>query len=227
MPVATINWIEPDNIDHRLRALGFPREVLEAAIHVWMAARNSGTPFHASNYEGTVAFHEGIATLRQEGHQHGLVKDVQNGVELCLCPSTGVAVMLALGGRWTGDADNLERKPTTKYKRGPGSQELLTKQLTMFPVVNGQVKKNDYSVWIFMLRMSGNGTVAAELSLPAVVANATSRKTGKQKKTGVITDWYERVFLGTFSAGPRDKRSQVEDDLVPTAEIDVPVRPRR
>jgi hypothetical protein len=226
MRLITVNWIDPAKVNARLLELGFPRDVIDAAIGVWLAARNSGTPFHSASYEGTSAYHEGVASLRIEGHPHGLVKHTRNGVELCLCPVTGVAVMLAPGDQWTGDAENPHRKPTTKYKRGPGSQELLTNpQLTMFLPAEEKIEKVKYHVWILLLRPTAEG-VAAELSLPAEMGSEKTRA-GKIKKTGTITDWHERIFLGTYLTGPRSDQSSRHEDLTPTGEIDVPVKQRQ
>jgi len=202
--------------------LGFPFEVLNRTIDVWLAGMNSGTPFHAENYPGTIAYHESLATLRIEGQPYGLEKLSRDGVQLCHCPATKIAVVICQGDGRTGDIDNIHLKPSTKYKRGRGSRALLEAQPSLFPEEPAAVDEDPYDVWILLLRMTPAGDAIAELSWPSVI---DVKGNAKGEERGTILDWHERVFLGSFSAGPRDAKS-ILSDLSPTGDVEVPVKKR-
>lgn len=223
MPRKTINWTNPTEAAARAAEVGFPFEVLTPTAEVWISAMNSGTDLHAENYAGTIAWHEAVKTLRLHGLALGLEKLVRNGVQLCFCPTTRVAVMIAQGDPRTGDAANLHIKPSTKYPRGPVSCAVLRAQLTLFPMDAKPLATDEYEVWIFMLHMTPSGETRAELSRPSVIQVKTS---SDGDETGTIVDWYERIFLGSFEAGPIGGRRAIPDDLTPTGAVDVPVKKR-
>lgn len=220
----TVAWTETADVVARAAELGFPFEILRRTIEVWIAGMNSGTPFHAENYPGTMAYHESLATLRLEGQRFGLEKLSREGVQLCLCPATKIAVVISQGDGRTGDVDNLQIKPSTKYKRGRGSRSLLEAQpfLPGFDEAADSEEVEPYDVWILLLRMTPTGDTVAELSWPSVIDVKLNSK-GEERCT--ILDWYERIFLGTFAAGPRDSKS-LASDLAPTGDVEVPVKKR-
>lgn len=82
MAKQTANWTKAIDAANRVAELGFPIDVLTPTVEVWTAGKNSGTEFHAENYAGTIAYHEAIKTLRQEGVRYGLEKLRRKGVEL-------------------------------------------------------------------------------------------------------------------------------------------------
>jgi len=218
----TVTWTKPADVAARLAEIGFPLDVLATTIDVWIAGMNAGTPFHAENYPGTIAYHEALATLRIEGKAHGLEKLSRDGVQLCLCPATKIAVVICQGDGRTGDIDNIDVKPTTKYKRGRGSRELLEAQLSLFAEDTASTDKDPYDVWILLLRMTPAGEAIAELAWPSVI---DVKVNAKGEERGTILDWHERIMLGTFNAGPRDARS-LPGDLSPTGDVVVPVKKR-
>lgn len=224
MPNKTVTWTKLADVAARVAELGFPLEVLLHTIDVWIAGMNSGTPFHAENYPGTLAYHESLATLRLEGQPFGLEKLSREGVQLCLCSATKIAVVISQGDGRTGDVDNLHIKPSTKYKRGRGSRTLFEAQpfLPGFDDAGDPTDVEPYDVWILLLRMTPTGETVAELSWPAVIDVKVNSK-GEERCT--ILDWHERILLGTFSAGPRDTKS-LPDDFAPTGDVDVPVKKR-
>lgn len=222
MPKKTVTRHKPPDVAARVAELGFPLDVLTRAIHVWIAGMNSGTPFHAENYPGTIAYHESLATLRMAGQPHGLEKLSRDGVQLCLCPATKIAVVICQGDGRTGDIDNVDVKPSTKYKRGPGSRALLESQLQLFAEEAEAVDEDPYDVWILLVRMTPVGDAVAELSWPSVI---DVKKNSKGEERGIIVNWYERIFLGNIAAGPRDTMS-LPLDLTPTGEVEVPLKKR-
>lgn len=220
----TVALTEAADVAARVAELGFPLEVLRRTIDVWIAGMNSGTPFHAENYPGTIAYHESLATLRLEGQRVGLEKLSREGVQLCLCPSTKIAVVISQGDGRTGDVDNLHIKPSTKYKRGRGSRSLLKAQPSLpgFDEAGDAKEVEPYDVWLLLLRMTPTGDAVGELSWPSVIDVKLNSK-GEERCT--ILDWHERIFLGTFTAGPRDSKS-LSSDLAPTGDVEVPVKKR-
>ncbi len=221
----TIIWTKPADVAARTAQLGFPLEVLTRTIDVWIAGMNSGTPFHAENYAGTIAYHESLATLRLEGKLVGLEKLSRDGVQLCLCPGTKVAVVIAQGDARTGDLENLHLKPSTKYKKGSGSRALLATQpyLPGFQVETESASAEEpYDVWLLLLRMTGGGDTVAELSWPSEIHVKRNSK-GEERCT--IVDWHERILLGSFPNDPQGQKA-LPSDLAPTSEVEVSVKKR-
>lgn len=218
----TISWTNPTEVAARVAEMGFPLEVLRRTIDTWIAGMNSGTPYHAKNYPGQIAYHESLATLRLEGHPFGLQGLTREGVELCLCPTTNVAVVVSQGDGRTGDIGNLHLKPSTKYKRGRGSRALLQAQPSLpgFDDEGDPTSFEPYDVWILLLRLTPDGDTVAELSWPSVIDVKCNAK-GEERCT--ILDWHERIFLGSFSGGPG---VGLTNDLVPTGGFEVPVMKR-
>lgn len=215
MSHCTQNWTEPTEIADRAAAIGFPLDVLRPTIEVWIAGMNSGTPLHANNFPGTIAWHQAIPTLRLEGLRYGLQPVERKGVQLCVCSQTQAAVVITQGDSRTGDTENLHLKPSTKYPRGPMSCAVLTAQTSLFPEESLEANTDPYDVWILLLHMTPTGQTRAELSLPAII----------DEESGTILDWHERIFLGTFD-GQMSSAALSGADLSPTHEIDVPVRKR-
>src|SRR5256885_5918912 len=117
----TINRTNPTEAAARTAEIGFPMDVLTPAIDVWVAGMNSGTPLHAENYAGTIAWHEAVRTIREEALRHGLEQLSRDGVQPCVSQELRTAVVIAQGDSRTGDVHNLHIKPSTKYPRGPVS----------------------------------------------------------------------------------------------------------
>lgn len=209
----TINHTNED-AEARVAELGFPMSVLRPTIETWIAGMRSGTPFHAANYAGTEAYHQSLAELRIQGHVLGLEPLSRDGVELCFCLETRVAVVVAQGNARTGDTENLQLKPTTKYKRGPRSCEVLSAQLDMF---QGEAKTeaSDHEVWILLFHMAHDGETRVELSRPSVI----------DEESGTILNWHERIFLGAFPSGA-GMLQPIPTDLAPNADVVVPIRKR-
>lgn len=92
----TINRMDPTEVAGRCDGLGFALDVLTPTIDVWIAGMNSGmnsgTPLHAENYAGTIAWHEAVRTIREEGLRHGLERLSREGVQLCV--NQGVVITL-------------------------------------------------------------------------------------------------------------------------------------
>jgi hypothetical protein len=215
---------EPTHVVSRVEVLGFPHKVLVRTIETWLAAINSGTPFHAENYAGTLAYHESLAMLRIEGQPFGLEKLSIDGVQLCLCPATNIAVIIAQGDGRTGDVENAHIPPSTKYKRGPATRNLVMAQpmLPGFDEAGDRTDVERYDVWILLLRMTPDGEAIAELSWPALM---TVTKNSKDAERCTIIAWHERIILGTFGGGTGDTKS-LPDDLAPTGDVEVPVKKR-
>ncbi len=214
MSIRTRNLIDATEIADRLAELGFPLDILEPTIEVWIAGKNSGTPLHASNYAGTIAYHHAVPMLRLEGMRYGLQPLERKGVQLCVSPETRVAVVITQGDARTGDIENLHLKPSTKYPRGPMSCAVLTAQTSLFPEGTPEADPDPYEVWTLLLHMSYSGETHAELSLPAII----------DEETGTILDWYERIFLGSFKN--EAQLALVPSDLTPSADVDIPVKRR-
>ncbi len=214
----TINWTNTDEAAARAAEIGFPFEVLLPTIETWIAFMNSGTELHADNYAGLIAWHESIRMLRLEGRQFALEKLARSNVELCFCPRTSVAVMIVQGDARTGDASKLNVKPRTKYPRGPMSCDVLDAQMSMFPEERAVAAEQ---AWVLLLHMTALGETRAELSRPSVIHRAIARD---GSETGIITDWNERIFLGTFERGRLT--SAIPTDLSPTDAVVVPLKKR-
>lgn len=215
MPIITVNNTTNHTeqaADARVAELGFPMSVLRPTIETWIAGRNSGTPFHAANYPGTEAYHQSLAELRIQGQPIGLEPRTRDGVELCVCNETRVGVVVSLGNARTGDIENLQLKPSTKYPRGPRSREVLTVQTSLFPV-DAQATCEE-EVWILLFLMTDEGETRVELSLPSVIDDE-----------GTIVNWRERILLGCYPSGSGSRRPLVRD-LEPTADVVVPMKKR-
>ncbi len=221
MAKRTINCIDATDAATRAAEIGFPLDVLIPTIEVWIAGKNSGTDLHAENYAGTIAYHEALKTLREEGLRHGLEKLSRKGVQLCVCAKTRVAVVIAQGDSRTGDTKNLHIKPSTKYPRGPMSCSVLEAQLSLFPG-EPSAKESPYEVWLLLLHMTPSGETLAELSHPSVI---DIKESEDGTESGTILDWHERIFFGTFKSGPRITLP-LPSDLSPTADVVVPVKKR-
>lgn len=211
----TVNHTDPTSIATRLAELGFPMEVLTPTIDVWIAARNSATPFHAASFGGTYAYHEGVRTLREEGLPHGLEQLTRDGVELCVNHTKRTAVVIVTGDARTGDADNLHIQPSTKYPRGPVSMAVLTAQLSLFPIEGKKARTDPFDVWVLLLHMHPDGDTRVELSLPGVINDE-----------GVILSWEERIFLGTFRGNTIPAKADAPLDLTPTENVAITVKKR-
>lgn len=215
MTTRTRNWTDADAAQ-RAADIGFPLDVLNPTVHVWIAGMNSGSPLHAVNYPGTMAWHQAIPTLRLEGLRFGLEAVRRKGVELCVCAATRVGVVIAQGDGRTGDTENLHIKPTTKYPRGPVSSAVLKAQLSLFPDTEDDDSDDEpYEVWILMMHKTPTGETKAELSRPRTI-----------DESGTILDWHERIFIGTFPEDVPDAARLPKPDLTPTGDIVVPVKKR-
>lgn len=222
MAKSTINWTDPSKAAVRAAEIGFPFAVLTPTIDVWTAGMNSATEYHAENYAGTIAWHEAVKTVRMEGRDFELEKLSRDGVQLCYCAKTKVALMIAQGDARTGDRENLHLKPSTKYPRGPISCAVLEAQLTLF-AQNAPVETAEYEVWILMLYLTPDGVTRAELSWPSVIAKKVS---AGGDESGTIVDWRERIFIDTSGPGPTGARRAIPSDLAPTGAVDVPLKKR-
>lgn len=213
MAKKTVSVLVPADVNARLEEIGFPRSVIDETRDVWTAAMNSGTPFHAKSYPGTLGYHEGVATLRMEGQSYGLEGLNREGVELCVNPTTRNAVVIVQGDARTGDIDNLHLKPSTKYPRGEVSRDVLIAQLLLFPEEK-KTNVDPYDVWVLLLYKIGDET-RAELSRPRFIDD-----------NGTILDWHERIFLGAQRGSGMPTSASGSNDLAPTGDVVVPVKAR-
>jgi hypothetical protein len=211
----TINRTDPTEVAARCAELGFALDVLTPTIDVWIAGMNSGTPLHAENFAGTIAWHEAVRTIREEGLRHGLERLSREGVQLCVNHTTRTAVVIAQGDARTGDVDNLHIKPSTKYPRGPVSRAVLSAQLSLFPEVGKNAKTDPFEVRILLLHMPLEGDTRAELSLPSLIND-----------DGAILDWHERIFLGSFRGNDLPVRGSLPTDLSPTENVVIALKKR-
>lgn len=211
----TINRTNPTEVAARTAEIGFRTDVLIPAIDVWIAGMNSGTPLHAENYAGTIAWHEAVRTIREEGLRYGLQRLSRDNVQLCVNHTTRTAVVIVQGDARTGDVDNLHIKPSTKYPRGPVSRAVLNAQLSLFPEEGKKARTDPFEVWILLVHMTPQGETRAELSLPSVIT-----------EDGVILDWYERIFLGTFRGNELPARGSLPADLSPTEDVVIALKKR-
>ena len=211
----TVNHTNPLDIASRLAELGFPLDVLTAAIDVWIAGKNSGTPYHAASFAGTIAYHEAVRVLREEGQRYGLEQLTRENVELCVNHTQRTAVVIVQGDARTGDIDNLHIQPSTKYPRGPVSAAVLTAQMPLFPELGKKTRTDPFEVWVLLPHMALDGDTRAELSLPAVIS-----------EDGVILSWQERIFLGTFRGNSLPGEGVGPIDLTPTENVNITVKKR-
>lgn len=215
MSIHTINLIDPTEAAERCAEIGFPADVLTPTIDVWIAGVNSQTPLHPESYGGTIAWHEGVRTIREEGVRHGLEPLSREGVQLCVNHATRTALVIAQGDSRTGDIENITLMPTTKYPRGPVSRAVLNAQLSLFPDECKKGKTDPFEVWILLLHMTAQGETRAELSLPSLINDE-----------GIILDWCERIFLGAFRGNQLLGRGSLPADLSPTADVIIAVKRR-
>lgn len=215
MSKKTINRTNPIDAATRCLDIGFPMDVLTPTIDVWIAGMNSGTPLHAESYAGTIAWHESVRTVREEGIRHGLEPLSRDGVQLCVNHDKRTAVVIAQGDPRTGDIDNLHLKPSTKYPRGPVSRAVLNAQMSLFPDEGKEASTDPFEVWLLMMHMTAAGDTRAELSLPSLITDE-----------GAIVDWQERIFLGTFRGNSLPGSASIPADLSPTGDVAITVKKR-
>src|SRR5262249_716035 len=194
-----------DSPPHRARTLeGGPRR---------RRARQRGGPEQhdaasSQDVSGHLCPRGGGPSASRWGRAHGWRAVSQDGLEYLLDESDHIAVLVSTGDAGTGCP---ELHVSTKYPRGPRSQDVLESNQLSF-IVKGRPMASPRKTWLLLLRQTEE-QILSEFSLAAAIG-----------EDGHIALWTERIMLPPLDLGSAPGPATPE--LEPTEAVDIPLARR-
>jgi hypothetical protein len=122
------------DVELRLRELGIEETILRRAVGAGDSAAGTCTENDPFTLGGLLRWGRSVRSLRDDLRPLGWTKSDFNGLPTVVHPEGKLAIAIARGNESTGDAS---ADPSTKYARGPASQDRVEQnaQLALFDVV--------------------------------------------------------------------------------------------
>lgn len=177
--------------NRRLSELGLTQEMLQQAVHHGQAAYANCTPNHPNFFPGLAAYAEATAALRDILLPQGWTREDDGNFALTVSPNGLIAIGVATGDEATGWR---EQNPTTKSSKGPRTSDAVqlnaALQYHLFPD-HEKAADPGRTTWILLFcRDHVANEIRCELSRPT-----------KMEEDGHISEWAERIILGSLPMG--------------------------
>jgi hypothetical protein len=210
MAASATVWIDPEDVQARLKQMGLNEEALLDAARRWYLSWASFTPNHPPVGIGISAWTEAVAALREQVLALGWTRSDDRNYALVIDPTGTIAINVATGDAGTGRAG---ANPSNKAPKGVSTADAISinqQQLELdlpVPVVPHVRGEEGPLTWFLLLHRADN-EIHSELSLPSAMS-----------PDGRITRWEERILLPAI---PIDGDAiDIDAPEVPNVEIEV------
>lgn len=199
----------------RLAQLGLEEEPLREAAAKGQLAVDNCTDNHPRMFPPLVGWAETVRGLRDYVATLGWGKSDDRNYALALDPNGRVAIAVATGNEQTGVVSGT---PATKASKGPSTLEAVLVNQAQFDLfsdlkaasdAHAQSEEDKRATWILLIHRA-LGETRVELSLPVAIG-----------ADGRVTDWRERIILGSIPRDPQPLR------IVPPDQPDLDVQVTR
>lgn len=202
-------------VQSRLAQLGVTRDELLGAIHAGLVDMEGCTELDPITLPGTIIWGRAIRRLRELKVVQGWRPENRQNVPLTVDPNAGIALTVS-SGVGVGRPD---RTPRNKNPKGTATGRCVrVNHLTLFPEhesIRLVPSPSDLETWLLLVEVESRleaDNVWAELSLPLRVDQA-----------GYITDWDERILLGSVGLDDEPATSGEDPGSDLDDELDIPV----
>ena len=192
MAVTLPVYMEPEDVETRLAAMGLTEEPLVHAARRWYVSCVSFTTNHPPFAIGIAAWMEAVAALRDGLLPLGWTRSDERNYALVIHPDGLIAINIASGDAGTGmpTASVSNRAPKGVSTADAISVNQVQLELDL-PVPDMPHVRGDEGplTWFLLLHRAG-AEVRCELSLPSQIS-----------VDGRITRWQERIMLPSIPLG--------------------------
>lgn len=188
----SINVISSIEITTRLEALGLKAPPLINAVQAGESARKTATENHPSNAGGILAFLATVKAVRDNLVPQGWAVRCLKNLEVTVSPDGSHGLIVTGGDRNTG-IEGVD--PKSRNPKGSQTARFVhnNQQFDFWPdtVAEPESKELPPNTWVLMyFSDSQKEEVRVELSLPIAIDDRAR-----------ISEWKERIFLGSFPSG--------------------------
>lgn len=203
-------YVEPDEVEYRLAALGLERSWLEEAVRQGELQRRLATSLDPIPTGGFTAWARTVRILREVLIEQGWHPSDAGQIPAIVNAEETVVVIASSGNVLTGRAGP---DPKTKNVKGEATARIVRANNNKLTLLDADADDDEAgpSWWVLLISSTRKG-LFAELSCPEV----TNR--------GRISGWSERIIIGEIVLGPDPSRTVVP--VEPAAPANVAVHRR-